>query len=142
MATSPEAGLDPARGDDGGTALCALEFVAGGDVELVEIGRAEVRQSMPLEPSPQVLDGVQVRRVRRQERHLDDAIGGVQVLAHELAAMGLQSVPDDQQRLLQVSAQRLEELDVLLLLDRAFVQAEQTVRAAESGNDGDVRPVE
>jgi hypothetical protein len=30
-----------------------------------------------------------------------------------------------------VSAQRLEELDVLLFLDRAFVQAEQKVRSTQ-----------
>jgi hypothetical protein len=39
--------------------------------------------------------------------------------------MSLQAVPDDQQRLLQVGVQRLEELDVLLLLDRALVQTER-----------------
>src|SRR6478735_1017814 len=142
MATSPESGLNPARGDDGRAVLRALEFVAGGDVELVEVGRTEVGQGMTLEPCPQELDGVQVGRVRWQERHLDGATGGVQVLAHELAAMGPQAVPDDQQRSLQVGAQRLEELDVLLLLDRALVQAEQAVRAAQPGDDGDVRPVE
>ena len=66
MATSPESGLNPARGDDGGAVLCALEFVAGGDVEFVEVCRTEVGQRMTLEPSPQEFDGVQVRRVRRQ----------------------------------------------------------------------------
>jgi hypothetical protein len=50
--------------------------------------------------------------------------------------------PDDQQRPLQVGAQRLEELDVLLLLDRALVQTKHAVRAAQSGDDGDVGPVE
>src|SRR5882757_8360891 len=125
MATSPQASLNPARCDDGGAVLCALELVASSDVELVEAGRTEVGQGMALEPGPQEFDRVQVRRVRRQERHLDSTIGGVQVFAHELAAMGLQSVPDDQQRPLQVRAQRLEELDVLFFLDRAFVQSEQ-----------------
>ena len=142
MATSPEAGLNPTRGDDGWAFLRALEFVAGGDVELIEVGRTEVGQGMTLEPGPQELDGVQVRRVRRQECHLNGAFGGVQILAHELAAMGLQTIPDDQQRPLQVGAQRLEELDVLLLLDGALVQTEHAVRSAEPGDDRDVGPVE
>src|SRR5438045_5270376 len=142
MVTSPQASLNPARRDDGGTVLCALELVASSDVELVEVGRTEVGQGVPLEPSPQELDRVQVRRVRRQERHLDGALGGVQVLANELAAMGLQTIPDDQQRPLQVGAQRLEELDVLFLLDRTLVQTEQAVRAAQPGDNGDVGPVE
>ena len=37
--------------------LCALELVAGRDVELVEIGRAEVGQGMTLEPCPQEFHG-------------------------------------------------------------------------------------
>src|SRR5664280_1711246 len=93
MATSPESGLDPARGDDGGAVLRALEFVAGGDVEFVEVCRTEVGQRMTLEPSPQEFDGVQVRRVRRQERHLHGTLGAVQVLAYELAAMSLLNWP-------------------------------------------------
>src|SRR5438445_12005425 len=87
MATSPEASLNPARRDDRRAVLCALEFVAGGDVELIEVGRTEVGQGMPLEPGPQEFDWVQVRRVRRQERRLDGAIGGVQILAHELTSL-------------------------------------------------------
>src|SRR5450755_364648 len=110
MATSTESGLNPTCGDDGGAVLGALELVASGDVELIQVGGAEVGQRMPLEPSPQEFDGVQVGRVRRQERHLHGAIGGVEVFAHELAAVGLQTVPDDQQRLPQVGAQRLEKL--------------------------------
>src|SRR3982751_1787547 len=97
---------------------------------------------MTLQPGPQEFHWVQVWRVRRQECHLYGSFGGVQVLAHELASMRLQAVPDDQQRLLQVSAQRLEELDVLFLLDGSLVQTEHAVRAAEPGDDGDVRPVE
>src|SRR5664280_1547271 len=132
MATSPESGLNPARGDDGGAVLCVLSLLRAGDVEFVEVCRTEVGQRMTLEPSPQEFDGVQVRRVRRQERHLHGTLGAVQVLAYELAAMSLQTVPDDQQRPLQMGAQRLEELDVLLLLDRAFVQAEQEGRRSPS----------
>jgi hypothetical protein len=38
--------------------------------------------------------------------------------------------------------QCLEELDVLLLLDRALMQSEQAVRARQARYDGDVGPVE
>src|SRR3974377_200186 len=106
MATSPQAGLNPASCDDRGTALGALELVACGDVEFVEVGGTEVGQGMALEPGPQELHRIEVGRVRREERHLDLPAGGVEVLAHKLAAMGLQTVPDDQQRPLQVGTQR------------------------------------
>ncbi|KQB56459.1 hypothetical protein AE621_26030 [Acidovorax sp. SD340] len=125
MATSPQVGLNPASRDDGRTMLGTLEFAAGGDVELVEVGRAEVGQGMPLEQGSQELHGIEIRRVRRKERHLDITTYAVQMAAHELAAMRLQTVPDDQQRPLQVRPQRLEELDMLLVLDRALVQPGQ-----------------
>src|SRR5664280_2429719 len=142
MTTSPQSCLSPARGDDRRSPLSALELGAGGGVEFVEVGRTEVGQRVSLEPGPKEFPRVQVGRVRRQERHLNVAAGGVQVLAHELAAVRLQAVPDDQQPLLQVRMQRLQELDVLLFLDAALVQPEHAVRARQSGDDRDVRPVE
>src|SRR5664279_5765640 len=142
MATSPQTGLNPTRRDDRRSSLSALELGASGGVEVVEVARAEVGQRMALEPSPQVLHGIEVRRIGRQERHLDVSVGGVQVLPYELAAMGLEAVPDDQQPALEVSAQRLEEFDVLLLLDRALVQPEHTARARQASDERDVRPVE
>ncbi|MBS1179283.1 MAG: hypothetical protein H6R06_3695 [Proteobacteria bacterium] len=65
---------------------------------------------------------------------MDFSVGRVEVLAHEPAAVRLQAVPDDQQRPLQVRPQRLEEFDVLLLLDAALVQPEHAVRAGQAGN--------
>ena len=94
MATSPKPSLDPASGDDRGASLSALELGASGGIEFVEVGRTEVGQRVTLEPSPEKLHRIEVRRVRRQERNLDVAAGGVQVLAHELAAVRLQAVPD------------------------------------------------
>ena len=80
--TSPEAGLNPARGDDGWAALSALELVARSGGEFAEIGGAEVGQPMALEPCPQELHRIQVRRVRWQKRHLNLAVGGVEVLVY------------------------------------------------------------
>ena len=56
--------------------------------------------------------------------------------------MGLQAVPDDQQPSAQVGAKRLQELDMLLFLDRSFVQSEHEVGARQPGDDRDVRPIE
>lgn len=142
MAISPQVGLFPARGNDRRAALGALELVARSGVEFIDVVWAEVGHGMALEPCPEVLHGIEVWRVRWQEGHLHLAVGGVQVLAHELAAMRFQAIPDDQQRLLQVRPQHLEELHVLLLLDRALVKPEHAVRSAEPGDHGDVGPVE
>lgn len=100
MVTSTESSLNPARGDDRRLTserfLGALELGARGGVEFIEIGRAEVGQRVALEPGPEVLHWLEVGRGRRQERHLDFSLGGVQVLAHQLAAVRLQAVSDDQ----------------------------------------------
>lgn len=66
----------------------------------------------------------------------------VQVVAQQATAVRFQTIPDDQQRLLQVGLQRLEEFEDLFLLDAALVQPEHAVGARESGDDRDVSPVE
>src|SRR5690606_8282409 len=90
----------------------------------------------------QVLDRIQIGRIRRQVGDLDLSVQAVEVLAHEAAAMCSQTVPDDQQRLLQVRLQGLEKVDDLLLLDTSLVQSKQAVGAGESGDHQDVVPVE
>jgi len=50
--------------------LCAAEVIASGMLEIGNGVWAEVGQGMTLEPSPQILDGVQIGTVGRQEGHL------------------------------------------------------------------------
>src|SRR5664279_114215 len=56
--------------------------------------------------------------------------------------MRLQTIPYQQQRLLQMCLERLEEVDNLLLLDAAFVQSEQAVCTRQTSDDRHVIPVE
>ena len=56
--------------------------------------------------------------------------------------MRFQTVPNDQQLLFEVRAQRFEELDMLFRLDAALVEPEHELRSAQPGNDRDVSPVE
>ena len=140
--TSPKRSLHPASGNDGGPLLGAFELVSGGGMQLAEIVGAEVGQGMTLEPSPQILHGVQVWRVRRQEGDLDVSSQAVQIVPHQMAAVRLQAIPDHQQGLLQVSLERFEEFDDFLLFDSALVQPKQAVGACEPGYDRDVVPVE
>src|SRR5690606_39290109 len=90
----------------------------------------------------QVFDRIQIGRIRRQVGDLDLSVQAVEVLAYEAAAMCSQSVPDDQQRLLQVRLQGLEKVDDLLLLDTSLVQPEQAVGAGEPGDHRDVVPAD
>ncbi len=140
--TSPKRSLHPAGGDDGGTLLSALEFVARGSLKLAEVVGAVIRQGMSFQPSPQVLDRVEVGCVRWQKRNQDAPAQGVQVIAYQAASVRLQTIPDYEQRLLQMRLERFEEFDDLFFLDAALVQPEQAVAARQSGNHRDVVPVE
>ena len=85
--TLPKRSLHPASGDDRRTLLRTLELVSCSRVQLAEIVGTVVGQRIALEPCPQVLDRIHVRRVWRQERDLNVPVQAVQVLAHQAAAM-------------------------------------------------------
>lgn len=90
--TSPQFSLLPAGGDDRFALLAALELVSSGVLQFGQIVGAEVGQGVPLEPGPQVLDRVEVRRVAGQQRHLYSAARAVEVFAHDTAFVLCRSV--------------------------------------------------
>ena len=73
LLTFEQVGPDPARDDDGVSPLRRFQLGAGGGLQFAEAVWAEVRQRMALQPGPQVLDRIQLRRVRRQECQFDAA---------------------------------------------------------------------
>ena len=140
--TLPERSLRPASGDDRWSFLGALEFVAGTHLQFGKVVGTVVRQCMAFDPCPQLFDRVEVGRVRRQKGDLDVPVQRVEIGAYQAAAMCPQTIPDDQQTLLEMRLEHFEEGDNLFLSDAAFVQPEQAVAACESGNHRDVIPVE
>jgi hypothetical protein len=83
--TSPKLGLLPAGSDDRLTVLPAAQLVSRRLFEFTQRARTEVRQRMPFQPGPQVLDLIEVRRIGRQLRHLDGAVTAVQISTHDAA---------------------------------------------------------
>ena len=73
--TSPKLSLFPAGHDNGLPMLSTLELASGGELEFVQRRGAEIGQGMALEPRPQVLHRVAVRRVWRQKRDLQCTMG-------------------------------------------------------------------
>ena len=142
--TSPERSLHPASGDDGRPPLSAHEFVARGGMQLAQVVRAVVGPCVSLEPGPQVFDRIQIWGIGRKEGDLDVSVQRIQVVAHQATSMRFQSIPDHQQRLLEMGLQSLEEFDDLLLLDASLVQSKHAVgaRAARDDREGDRRSVE
>src|SRR5215207_7404812 len=140
--TLPKRSLDPASGNDRWAFLSALEFVACRDVQIAEIVGTVVGQRVPLEPCPQIFDGIEVGRMRRQKGYLDVSCQPIEIVAHQAAAMRFQTIPNHQQRLLEMGLERFQKPHDFLFLDAALVQPEQTIGAREPGNDRDVIPVE
>lgn len=68
---------------------------------------------------PEVFDGIEFGGVGREPFELDGAVGRVDVIAHQMAAVRRESVPDDEQLALKLGAQLLEEGDDLRSTDRA-----------------------
>lgn len=122
--------MHPAGGDDRRALLGALEVVARGGVQHIEVGRTEAGHGVPLQLGPQVLHWIEVGRVRGREGNLDMTVHAVQVIASQPTAMRLQAIPDDQQRLSKVRLDSLKKLDDLFFLDATFVQAEQAPRSS------------
>jgi hypothetical protein len=118
--TLKQTGLHPTRRNDVWAMLGALELVAGSRLQLGEIVRAEVRQRMTFEPSPQIFDRIQIGSVGRQERYLNMPICTVQVIPYQFRPVRLETIPDNQKRLLEVSFEHLEKFDGLFFFDAAF----------------------
>ena len=129
--TLKQTGLHPTRRNDVWAMLGALELVAGSRLQLGDIVRAEVRQRMTFEPSPQIFDRIQIGSVGRQERYLNMPICTVQVIPYQFRPVRLETIPDNQKRLLEVSFERLEEFDGLFFFDAAFVKSKH---AGKPGN--------
>ena len=98
--TLPECSLHPASGNDRGPLLRALEFVAFGHAQLAEIVGTVVGRRVSLDPSPKILDRIEVGGIRRKERNLNVPIEGVEVIPNQSAAMWLRAIPNHRQWLL------------------------------------------
>ena len=123
-ASQREFGLLPEGADQFWSALHGLQSPSSEVAHLGKVRGAQVGDLVLLQIGPDRLNRVKFGRIRGQEGDSDAPVLRFEPVLDESALVRPHAVPDDQQRLLQVSAQRLEELDVLLLLDRAFVQTE------------------
>ncbi len=118
----------PEGGDESSASLGALEPGASDGAKFVEISGTEVRQLMLFPMSPEVLHGIELGRIGRQEFQLDVAALGFDPVADQTAAMGLQPVPDDQQFAPgEMLAEAFEESDNLGCADGTFDQLEVDV---------------
>jgi len=106
--------------------------------ELPEGRGAEVGQFMLLPVRPEILYGVQLGGIGRQEFHPEPALLLTHEIPHGAAAMSRQSIPDNQQFARNVTQQVRQKLDDLRTADRAGKQTEVKIppRHARHGRQG------
>src|SRR5210317_2095767 len=68
--------------------------------------------------------------------------GTVEVVANQFRTMRPETIPYDQQGLLEMPVQCLEKGHNLFLLDAALVKAKQAVQPTHSGNNRELLPIE
>ena len=113
MTISKHLRLFPEGGHERGTSLHRAQVPASALGEIGEVRGAVVGHGVMLEVAPDAFDGVHFRSVGRQTLEHDAATLRLHMGAHELRAVGLQAVPDDQQLLADRPLQGLEKFDDL-----------------------------
>ena len=124
--------LLPERRDQARSALDRLESTRGVATHLVDGVQAQVGQFALLGVTEQVLDGIELGGVGRKPLQHDPVAERLDIGAHETAAVGRQTVPDDQQLALDLAGQRLQVLDELRRLDGTVKETEVSRSARTS----------
>lgn len=76
-------------------AAYSLETILDGAIDAVEIVRADVGHFLPLDVSPNGLQGIQLRRISGQSFHAEPMSLAAQIFGHEAALVRRQTVPDE-----------------------------------------------
>lgn len=110
--------------------------------ELAEGFRAQVRHFVLLPMSPEILDGIQLGRVARQVLQRDPAALRGDIVAHDVAAVGLEAIPNDEQLAREMALQVGEKLDNLRPFDRVGEEPEVEAPPRDAGDRREQVPVE
>jgi hypothetical protein len=135
--------LLPKGADEAGALPADTAQGMGGPAgELPQVAGAQVGQLMLFPVTPEVLHRVEFRGIGWKTLHPDFAVQTFQILTHPSAAVGGHAVPDDEQTALHVTLQVFQEVDHLLGLDRTGIEAKVKVPPRETGDGGELLPVE
>lgn len=110
--------------------------------EMPKVVGAEVAKLMLFTVAADILHRIQLRRIGWQIRQPHGAIAGVDVLLDEPAAMGLESIPDDEQLPSELPPQVVQEVHDLGTPDRPGIQSEVEGPHRDSRDYGQSLPVE
>jgi len=99
---------------------CLADPTFGVSNQLVRVCRSLVDQDVPFEMSPSVLNRVQIWRVRRKVLELKAPVGTFHELLNLHRAMGIEPVPDDDQRAAHVTKELPQEFSAFCRVDVFF----------------------
>jgi hypothetical protein len=116
--------LSPEGGHQGRATLHRTQVRPSVLLQIRQISGTEVGHRVRLEITPDALDGIEFGCVRWQILQGDRPALALDILAYQIGAVRLQSIPDDQQLLADRGRECLQELGDLRTLDRAGEQAE------------------
>ncbi len=110
-------------------------MATGGRRELLEIEERQIRQRIELQVAPDVLDGDELGRVGRKELGRERAVFGQKVL-HEIRTVGIESIPDENHRRVDLRQELSEKTNHTLRVDvRVRVEAKVEADVAAIGGD-------
>jgi hypothetical protein len=134
--------LLPERGNKCMASLHGPQAVACAMGKLAEGARTKVAQLMVLQMSPDILRRVELGSIGGEILQLDRSFEAIDVVAHELAAMSGQTVPDHQHFLPDLPPQGVEKLNQLRTFDRPWKESEVEALKSDPGDCRELVPVE
>ena len=118
-----------------GLALERPRVATSGRRELLEIEERQIRQRVELQVAPDVLDWIELGRIRWKELGRELAVLGQKVL-HEIRTVGIESIPDENHRRVDLRQELSEKTDDTLRVDvRIRVEAKVEADVAAIGGD-------
>lgn len=142
MTLGPKISLGKAGENDLRSATHAPQRGCGIATQFPSVAYDEITDLMFLEVRPQILGGIEFRRVGRQGGYLQTPLRGGHELFDQLTAMNGRSIPEDQKRRLQMAQERFEEFDDLRTLDGARMDLEIEIPESDPRDDRKTLPAE
>lgn len=132
----------PESGDQGWFSLSPEKRPASRAGQVLKIFGAEVGQSMLFPVSPQVLNGIQFRRIGGQPGQVDAAFLRLHMGLNLSAAVSRQAIPDNQQAIRQMGLQMAKKVDHLRPADGTGIESKIEVSVGDTRDGGQIFPIE
>ena len=134
--------LLPERGNQRWSALHGFEPITGELTDFADGVEAQIGNLMLLEIGPDRFNRIEFGGVGWQARHRNMSVQFFQPGADLAAAMNRCAIPDDQQRLFDLTLKRTEKFDDLFGADRAGKESKVELREGQPGNGRKLLPGE